>query len=62
MPVLSILLALVIFGVILWLVNTDIPMALAVKKIVNIVVVIFLVLWLFHYFGLLGALEGMRVR
>lgn len=62
MSIATILLVLIVFGVILWLVNTYIPPDTTVKKIINIVAVILIVLWLLQAFGLLSALGGIRVR
>jgi hypothetical protein len=45
---------LVVIGVLLWLVNTYIPMDGKIKQILNIVVLIVVVLWLLHVFGLIG--------
>ena len=61
MPLINVLLVLVAVGVILWLVNTYIPMDGKIKKILNIVVVIAVVLWLLSAFGILGSLSGIRV-
>jgi len=61
MPLINVLLVLVVVGVILWLVNTYIPMDGKIKKILNIVVVIAVVLWLLSAFGILGPLSGIRV-
>jgi hypothetical protein len=52
MPLLQILLALIVVGVLLWLVNRSIPMAGSIKSILNGVVVICVVLWLLNVFGL----------
>ena len=46
MPLLHVVLILIVVGVLLWLVNTYIPMQATVKKILNAVVIIALVLWL----------------
>lgn len=48
----SILVMIAVVGVILWLVNSSIPMEPTVKKILNAVVIIALVLWLLRVFGL----------
>jgi len=56
-----VLIVLVVVGVILWLVNTYIPMDAKIKKILNIVVVVVVVLWLLSAFGILGSLSGIRV-
>jgi len=47
----SVIITLVVVGVVLWLINL-IPMQPTIKKILNTVVVIFAVIWLFRIFGL----------
>ena len=54
MPLLTIVLTLIVIGVLLWLVNTYIPMDGKIKQILNIVVVIAVVIWLLYGFGVLG--------
>jgi hypothetical protein len=49
MPVLTVILALTVAGVLLWLVNTYIPMQRTVKGILNIVVVIIILIWLLKF-------------
>ena len=61
MPLLTIVIVLIVVGVLLWLVNTYIPMDGKIKSILNAVVVIAVVIWLLQVFGLLGSLEGIRV-
>ncbi|MBK9486319.1 MAG: hypothetical protein IPO01_14330 [Chitinophagaceae bacterium] len=61
MSLLSILLVLVVVGVILWLVNTYIPMDRKIKNILNVVVVIVVIIWLLQAFGLLDSIKSMRV-
>lgn len=56
MPILSILVVLIVVGVLLWLVNTYIPMDVKIKNILNIVIVIAIVLWLLQVFGLLSGM------
>ncbi|MCB9037865.1 MAG: hypothetical protein H6557_14715 [Lewinellaceae bacterium] len=55
MPLLNVLILLVVVGVILWLVNTYIPMDGKIKNILNVVVVIIVVIWLLQVFGILGS-------
>lgn len=62
MPLISIIITLVIVGVALWAINAYIPMAASVKKILNIVVVIVLVVWLLQVFGVMGSTSSIRVR
>jgi hypothetical protein len=52
MSIVSLILALAVIGVLLWAVNTYVPMAPAIKQILNVVVVIVVVLWLVNVFGL----------
>lgn len=54
MPLLNVVLTLVVVGVILWLINTYIPMQATIKKILNVVVVIAVILWLLYGFGVLN--------
>ena len=53
--------ALIIIGVLLWLVNTYIPMDAKIKQILNIVVLIAVVLWLLQVFGIWGGLSSYHV-
>ena len=61
MSLLSLVIVLVVVGVLLWAVNTYIPMDRKIKTILNIVVVIVVVLWLLNVFGVLGSLESIRI-
>ena len=54
MPLMNVVLTLVVVGVILWLINTYIPMQGTIKSILNLVVVIAVVLWLLYGFGVLN--------
>jgi hypothetical protein len=61
MPLINVVLTLVVVGVLLWLVNSYIPMAGSIKSILNGVVIIVVVLWLLSVFGLIGELSTIRV-
>jgi hypothetical protein len=61
MPLLQVLVVLVVVGVLLWLVNSYIPMQGTIKSILNAIVVIAVVLWLLNVFGLLHSLSNIRV-
>ena len=61
MPLIQLIVALVVVGVALWLINNYIPMDGIIKKILNVVVIIVVVLWLLSAFGILGSMQGMRV-
>ena len=54
MPLLNVILTLVVVGVLLWLINTYIPMQGTIKRILNFVVVIVVVLWLLYGFGIIN--------
>jgi len=62
MPLINIVIALVVIGVVLWAINRYIPMADSIKTILNIVVVIVVCLWLLQVFGIIGSIHGLRVR
>ena len=61
MSLITIVITLIVVGVLLWLVNTYIPMDGKIKKILNIVVVVVVVLWLLNVFGVLGNLRAVHV-
>ncbi len=61
MPLFTILIVLIVVGVLLWLVNTYIPMDSKIKNIFNVVVVIVVIIWLLKAFGLFNYLMGIRV-
>ena len=61
MLLLPVVLSLIVVGVLLWLVNTFIPMAASIKSILNAVVVIVVVVWLLDAFGLLNSIQNFRV-
>jgi len=52
-----IVIALIVVGVLLWLVNNFIPMAGSIKTILNAVVIIAVVLWLLNIFGLFSSVS-----
>jgi len=58
---LSLLLAIVVAGVLLWLVNSYIPMDGKIKKILNAVVVVVLIVWLLKVFGVWTYLQQIRL-
>jgi hypothetical protein len=65
MSLISVLITLIVVGVLLWLVNTYIPMDGKIKSILNAVVVICVVLWLLSAFGIIdrgGEIQLPRVN
>ena len=61
MTLVGIVLVLIIAGLVLWLINTYIPMAGAIKSLLNIVVFIVLLIWVLQAFGLIGSIPGMKM-
>jgi hypothetical protein len=59
MSLINVVIVLAVVGVILWLINTYLPMDGKIKNILNIVVVIAVILWLLRAFGLLSSLGSM---
>ena len=48
MPLINIVIALIVVGVALWLINNYIPMAASIKTILNVVVVVAVAVWVFR--------------
>ncbi|MDZ4711346.1 MAG: Thivi_2564 family membrane protein [bacterium] len=61
MPLLQVVIILIVIGVLLWLINTYIPMDSKIKSILNIVIVIAVILWLLNVFGLLNMVSGITI-
>ena len=61
MPLMTVVLTLIVVGVLLWLVNTYIPMDAKIKRILNVVVVVATVVWVMNVFGLFASLGNIRV-
>jgi hypothetical protein len=61
MPLINLVVVLIVVGVLLWLVNTYIPMDRKIKQILNIVVVIVVVVWLLQVFGVIGSMGNIRI-
>ena len=61
MTLVQIVVVLVVIGLVMWLINTYIPMAGAIKSLVNIVVFVVVLIWLLQTFGLVGNIPGVRI-
>jgi hypothetical protein len=61
MGLIELFVMIVVIGVLLWLVNTYMPMDGKIKQILNITVVVLLVLFLLSLFLPLGQLSNIRV-
>jgi len=61
MPLITIVLVLIVVGLVLWLINTYIPMQGAIKTILNVVVVIAVAVWVLQAMGLWSTVSSYRV-
>lgn len=52
MDIVQVLVVLVVVGVLLWLVQTYIPLAPPIRTIITVVVVLFVCIWLLGVFGI----------
>ena len=62
MPLVNIVIALIVVGVALWLINTFIPMANSIKTILNVVVVVIVAVWVLQAVGLWSQLSTFRLH
>lgn len=61
MTLISLVVTLAVVGVLLWLINTYIPMDGKIKNILNVVVVIAVIVWLLYAFGLVDNASAIKV-
>jgi len=61
MPLITIVLVLIVVGVVLWLINTYIPMQSAIKTILNVVVVVAVAVWVLQAMGLWSTVSSYRI-
>lgn len=61
MPLVQLVIVLVVFGVLLWAINNYIPMDATIKKILNVVVILVVVLFVLSAFGILDSMPGLRM-
>jgi hypothetical protein len=59
MSLIHLVIVLIVIGVLLWLVNTYLPMDATIKKIINIVVIVAVVLWVLFIF--VGPMPDIKV-
>jgi LytS/YehU family sensor histidine kinase len=61
MSLISLIITLIVVGVLLGLVNNYIPLDGKIKRILNIVVVVAVVVWLLNILGLMDSLRNLRI-
>lgn len=60
MPLVDIVIALIVVGVALWLINNFVPMASSIKTILNIVVVVSVAIWVLKAVGMWGRVTSYK--
>lgn len=58
MSIIAVVISLMVVGVLLWVINTYIPMDARIKQLINIFVVVCVVLWLLQIFGVFSLLQA----
>ena len=61
MTLVNIVVILVVVGLVMWLINTYIPMAGAIKSLLNIVVFVVVLIWVLQTFGMIGSIRGLKM-
>lgn len=61
MPLITIVLVLIVIGVLLWLIDVYIPLDPTIKRIIQALVIIVVVIWILQVTGLWGMLAQVRV-
>lgn len=61
MTLIQLIVILVVIGVIMYFINRYIPMSGGIKTILNVVVFIFVALYVLSLFGILGPIHNIRI-
>ena len=61
MPLMNLVIALIVVGMALYLINRYIPMASSIKTILNVVVVVAVAVWVLQSTGLWGPVSNFRL-
>jgi len=61
MPLVNLVIALIVVGMALWLINRYIPMAGSIKTMLNVVVVVAVGIWVLQSTGLWGPISNFRL-
>jgi hypothetical protein len=62
MPLINVIIVLVIVGVLLYIVETLLPIDATIKRIIHIVIILAVCIWLLQAFGIIGPLGSFRIR
>lgn len=61
MSLFAIIIALAVVGVVLWLINSYVPMPPRWKTIINVIALVVVILWLLKVFGLWSHINTIRI-
>jgi hypothetical protein len=61
MSLANIVVVLVVAGLVMWLINTYIPMASAIKSLLNVVVFVVVLVWVLQGVGIIGPIPGVNM-
>jgi len=61
MTLINIVVVLLVIGVLLWAINSYVPMAGGIKTLLNLVVFLVVLIWLLQLFGLIGNIPGVHI-
>jgi hypothetical protein len=61
MTLVDIVLVFVVIGLVMWLINSFIPMAGGIKSLLNVVVFVVVLIWILRVFGVVGQIPGVHV-
>jgi len=53
LPIFNLIIVLLVVGVVLWLINTYLPLDPFLKRVINVLIILFLILWLLYFAGLI---------
>lgn len=62
MPLINVLIVLVVAGVLLYVVETILPIEATIRRIIHIVVILAVCIWLLQAFGIIGSLRSFRFK
>jgi hypothetical protein len=62
MPLINVIVVLVVVGVLLYVVETLLPIDATIKRIIHIIVILAVCIWLLQAFGIIGSLGSLRFR
>lgn len=62
MGLLELIITVAIVGIVLWLVETYVPMDAGIKRLLQIIVILIVAVWLLQSLGLLGHVSGEHIN